>query len=107
MHIRDLGRSNDLFSSRTWDSVGDVFGDRAVVDFDLLWHVADAAAEIFDAHFAKIDIVDADRTRSRIIEAAEELGERRFAAADLADDADRLPGFNHEIYLVECRGVGR
>ena len=50
---------------------------------------------------AQVDAVDLDRARLRIVEAAEQLRERRLAGAVLADDRERRSGRNGEIESVE------
>ena len=52
---------------------------------------------------AKIDAVDLDRARLRVVQPAQQLGERRLAGAVLPDDGERRAGGNGEIEVVEDR----
>ena len=64
-----------------------------------------------EIELAEIDAIHLDRARLRIVQAAEQLGERRLAGAVLADDGERRPGGNREIEAVEhscgCPGTRR
>ena len=50
---------------------------------------------------AHVDAVDLDRARLRVVEAAQQLGERRLAGAVLPDDRDRRPGRDGQIEVLE------
>ena len=50
---------------------------------------------------AQIDAVDLDRARLRVVQPAQQLGERRLAGAVLPDDGERRAGGDREIEAVE------
>ena len=63
-----------------------------------------------EIELAQVDAVDLDRAGLRVVEPAEQLGERRLAGAVLSDDRQRRPGGNREVEAVEHRtaaGPGR
>ena len=50
-----------------------------------------------EVELAQVDAVDLDRARLRVVEPAQQLGERRLAGAVLADDGERRAGGNREV----------
>ena len=56
-----------------------------------------------EIELAQIDAVDLDRARLRVVEPAQQLGERRLAGAVLPDDRERRAGRNREVEAVEHR----
>ena len=56
-----------------------------------------------ERELAQIDAVDLDRARLRVVQPAQQLGERRLAGAVLPDDGERRAGGNREIEAVEDR----
>ena len=54
----------------------------------------------------EVDAVDRDRARRRLVEAAQQLHERRLARAVLADDRDDRSGGELEVDVVEHEAVG-
>ena len=60
-----------------------------------------------EIELAQIDAVDLDRARLRVVQPAQQLGERRLARAVLADDGERRSGGNREIEVIEHRRAAR
>ena len=54
-----------------------------------------------ELELAEIDAVDLDRAALRVVEPAQQLGERRLARAVLPDDRERGPGRDREVEAVE------
>ena len=50
-----------------------------------------------EVELAQVDAVDLDRARLRVVEPAQQLGERRLAGAVLADDRQRRAGGDREV----------
>jgi hypothetical protein len=57
-----------------------------------LEHDADVAAQLVGGQLADVDAVDEDASLVHVVEAAEQVDERRLAAAAFTDDADVSPG---------------
>ncbi len=47
--------------------------------------------------------VDENLTRSRLVQAGDQMEERRFAAAGRSDDAEKFPCFHLQINIVESQ----
>ena len=58
-------------------------------------------------HVAKVDAVDRDAALDRVVEAGEELRDRRLARARVADEGDRRPGGDVEVDSVQHLGARR
>ena len=82
-HRRRLG---DLVVARVGAREADVVGDRAREQERVLQHDAELAAVRAQVELAQVDAVGQDRALERVVEAGDELGERRLAAARLADE---------------------
>src|SRR5438876_580723 len=67
----------------------------------------DAGAPRPEVKMAKVDAVDFDGPRLRVVEAAQQLGERRLSGSVLADDRDRRPGGDGEFEMLEHRRAAR
>jgi hypothetical protein len=63
-------------SSALGQPVGDVFGDGGAEEEGILQHDADMPAQAVERHRAHVDAVDADRTRSRVVEAGQQADNR-------------------------------
>ena len=59
--------------------------------------------ETVACHRAHIIPVDGDRTAVHVVEAHEQIDERRLAAARRADDGDALAGADIEVHILEQR----
>src|SRR5271170_6796471 len=84
---------------------GDVLVDGAIEEQALLQDDADVPAQPSRIDLAQIRSVQQNLSLVRQIEALDQLGERRFARAGRADDADDLAGPNPERDIFE--NVGR
>ena len=56
---------------------------------------------------AQVDAVDLDRARLRVVEPAQQLGERGLAGAVLADDGERRAGGDREVEVRRAPGGRR
>ncbi len=82
---------------------GHVVAQRQLEADEVLEHGGDARAPRREIELAKVDAVDLDRARLRIVQAAQQLGERRLAGAVLSDDGERRAGGNGEIEVLQHR----
>ena len=74
---------------------------RHLVAHEVLEDDADFPVQIFDAVIAQIDAVEENAARRRIVEARDELDDRRLALAVLADQRDALARLDPQIEIVE------
>src|SRR5260221_68176 len=74
-------RAQDLLLGGLGLPVGDVFADRADEEEDILLHDADALAQRLERELADIVSVDRDPTGGDVVEAWDEVHDRRLAAA--------------------------
>ena len=81
----------------------DVVAQRQLEAGEILEDRGDTTAPGFQRQVAEIDAVDLDRARLRVVQPAEQLGERRLAGAVLPDDRERRAGGNREIEALEDR----
>ena len=68
---------------------------------EILKYGGDAGTPGGEIELAKVDAVDFDGSRLRIVQAAQELGEGRLARAVLSDDGERGAGRNREIEVLQ------
>ncbi len=71
---------------------GDIFGDRAREQKDVLFDRGDLRAQAVQAPVAHIHAVDPHAADAGVEGAVEQLGQRALARAGLPDDGDGLPG---------------
>ena len=69
----------------------DVVGDRAGEQMHVLQHEAEEPAQIVERQIADVDAVHQDPPARHVVEAQQQVDERRLAGAGRADDADALP----------------
>ena len=103
-----FGRAGRL-ERRAHDVVGraggrDVVAQRQLEADEVLEHRRDARSPRREIELAQVDAVDLDRAGLRIVEAAQQLRERRLAGAVLADDGERRAGGNREVEVLRGRG---
>ena len=67
----------------------------------LLQDDGDGVAERRQVVIAHVDAADLHAAGVRVVEAADQADQRRFAAARAADDADRLTGVNVQVDVLE------
>ena len=71
----------------------------------LLRHDPELAAQRLLADVAQVDAVDRDRPARRVVEAREQLRDRRLAGAGMADERDRRARRHVEVDPVEHLGA--
>ena len=76
---------------------GDVLGDRAAEQEALLGDDPEPAAQRVRVELADVDAVDQDPPALRVVEAGDQLRQRRLAGAGLADQRDRLAGQDPQV----------
>ncbi len=87
-----LGGRDDLLLGGVLAAVGDVLADRAAEQPGVLQHHAEGPAQVVAGHLAGVDAVDGDAPAVDLVEAHQQVDERRLAGAGRADDRDRLAG---------------
>ncbi len=78
----------DLGAGGVSSRVGDVVGDGAVEQEDVLLDDAEVCAVFGDGEIAEVDAVDEDATVGGVVEASDEVGEGCLAGAAGADESD-------------------
>ena len=84
-------------------AVDQVVADRAAEQKRLLEHHADVPAEVARGQLAHVDAVEQHPARVDVVEAADQVHERRLAAAAATDDADLFARPDREVHLREDR----
>src|SRR5262249_13068996 len=79
----------------------DVLVEAHVVAHEILKDDADRAPHLFEVVFAKIDAVKQDAPLARIVQARNELRERRFPGPVLTHERDALAGANREAQMAD------
>ena len=64
-------------------------------------HHAEAAAQIGEVHLFHVDAVDSDRAFLHIVEAQQQGNDRGLAGTGVADNGDRLAGFDGERNVAQ------
>src|SRR5260370_42495086 len=82
-------------------SVADIFRNRAAEQERFLEHQTDLPAEVFEAELADVHAVDLDGSLIGVVEAAQQVHQRRLADARAPDDADVLAWTDIEINAPE------
>ena len=95
------GRPLDVLGRGVGPAEGDVVAHRACEQEPLLRHDPELAAERGLRHFAQIVAVDRDPPVARVVEACEQLGDRRLAGAGVSDKRDRRPSRDCEVEPVQ------
>ena len=80
-----------------------VIAQRQLQADEVLEHGRDARAPRREIELAKVDAVDLDRARLRIVQPAQQLCERGLARAVLSDDGERRAGGDREIEMLQNR----
>ena len=86
-------------------AVGDVLADGAVEQPGVLEDHPERPAQVVAGQLARVDAVDQDAAGVDLVEAHEQVDERRLAGAGRPDDGDRLAGRDVEIEVVDERLV--
>ena len=85
----------------------DVVPQRELVAHVVLEHRSHPRAVVVDVEVADVDPVDLDRPALRVVEPAQQLGQRRLAGAVDAHDRHRGPGGDRQVEVVEDGPVAR
>ena len=101
--MRRLSGRHDLLGARTELAVADVVTDGAGEEPGVLQHHAEHAAHVIAADLARIDAVHTDPPAVDLVEAHQEVDNRRLTGSRRADDRDRLPRLRLE---TEVRDQG-
>src|SRR5690606_15414796 len=94
--IGRLGSRDDLRTACVVDPVGDVLGDRPAHEPRVLQDHAHLRAQLVARELARVDAVERDAPGVDLVEAHEQVHERRLACTGRADDRDRLAGLGDE-----------
>src|SRR5690606_13159897 len=108
VRVRPLRRLDDLFLGRVGLPVADVVEDRAMQQRRVLRDHADVPAQRLLRDLGDVLPVDRDPPRLNVVEAEQQVHERRLAGARAADEADLLAGADLErqvLYHAGLRGV--
>ena len=81
----------------------DVVAQRKLEADEVLEDRGDARPPRLDVELAQVGAIDFDCTLLRIVQTAEQLGDRRLAGAVLSDDRQRRSGGNGEIEIGQHR----
>ena len=84
---------------------GDVVAHRAGEEEAFLRHDPELPAERLLGHVAEVDAVDRDPPLERVVEAGEQLRDRRLAGACVPDERDGRPGRDVEVDPVQHLGA--
>ena len=78
----------------------------------ILQHDAELAAQVVQIYFANVDAVEQNLAALNVVEAQQQLNDRGLAGAGVADDGERLAGFDAEgnvaqdpIFVLGCRAA--
>src|SRR5215211_1609040 len=99
------GGGGDLLLGRIGLPVGDVLTNGAVEDERLLQQYSDVLTQRVEAQLAKVVAVESDNASIWIIEAQEQLRERRFSRTARADERENLAGPDLEGEIQERRAL--
>ena len=95
------GRGGDFLVRRVGAAERDVLAHGAGEEEALLRDDAELPAEALLRDVAEVVAVDRDPALARVVEAREELRDRRLARAGVADERDRRPGGHVEVDAVQ------
>lgn len=86
-----LRRLNDLLVGGIKPSVADIFHDRSRKQVGILKHHSDVAAQLVPLNMADINAVDGDGPALDIVEAVDEVRDRRLSGSRGTYEGDLLP----------------
>ena len=87
----------DFIHGGIWLAQRNVFGNRAREQVCLLGDHDDSPSQLQVAQVAKVNAVESHATGARVIEARNQLGERRLARTGGANQGDGLAGRDVEV----------
>ena len=99
--VRRARRLLYLFVTRIQTPVADVLGERHAEELDVLRDERDGLADALDGHLAHVYAVDADGPAVGVVEAGNQVQQRRLARAARADEGDGLAGGNAQRDAVQ------
>ena len=94
-------RPPDLLLVGVGAAEGDVVADRAREQEALLGHDPELAPQAVGLELAQVVAVDQQPAALRVVEARDQLRQRRLAGAGLADQGDRLAGRDVQVDPLE------
>src|SRR3954469_18303775 len=103
VRLRFRRRRGDLCVGGAGPPVADVGCDRAVQERGVLRHHADRRAQAFLRRTGDVLVVDQDPSGLELVEAQQEVDERRLPRAGSTDQADALPGFDLQMKMAYDR----
>ena len=101
MSADDLRRAHDLVRICVRSAEGDVLRHRAGEEEAFLRHDAELAAQRALLHLVEVEVVDRDPARGRLVEAREQLRDRRLPGAGVPDERDRRARRDVEVEPVQ------
>ncbi len=101
MAVRRLRGRHDLVHGRVEPAVSDVVGDRAGEQQRRLHHEAHLVAQAIERQVLGVVAVDPDRAVLGVVEAHEQVHERRLAGAGRTHDSDAVAGLALEGDVLE------
>src|SRR5258708_14606668 len=78
-----------------------VVADAGMEELHILRNHADMAAQIFQSHSAKLLSIEVDTPRSGIVQAEEQAGNRRFAAAGASEQSQHFARLKLERNVLQ------
>src|SRR5690606_15238108 len=93
--------AHDLVVARLGPGVADVVAHRAGEQEGRLLDDAELPPVGGEVELADVDAVDEDAPALELVEARDELADRRLARAGVADERDGLPGLDDEVEALE------
>ena len=97
-----FGGGDRLLGRAGGQAVNQIVPDRAAEQERLLQHDADLLAELLRRELAYVNAVDQHAAFVHVVETAEQVDQRRLAAAAAADDADRFARLDGKVDVVEA-----
>ena len=98
---RQTGRLDNFLPGRAGFAVGDVIRHRTAEQVDVLLDDADVLPQALEGDVLDVLPVDEDTASRHLVEAGDEVAERRLAAAGRADQRQTLTGLDVKADVVE------
>ncbi len=98
-----LGRGDDFGVAGLGASVADVVHHRVAKEETVLQHHADLPAQRVELNVAHVDAVDRHLAAGHVVEAGQQVDQRRLARARWPDDGDGLARCGHQVDALEHR----
>ena len=101
VHVGGLGCGDDLFLGRIFAAVGDVLADGAVEQPRVLEDHPEGRAQLVARHRRAVDAVHGDPSGIDLVEAHEQVDQRRLARTGRPDDRDRVARFHDQVQVLD------